>query len=313
MRVARRAEAAGFDSVWVSDHLFLDWEKYGGGRAIRGSLECWTTMAGLAAATERIRIGSLTLCNDLRNPALVAKMAATLDLLSGGRLDLGLGAGWYEPEYRAAGIPFLRAGSRIDKLGESLQIIGRMLAGEEVTFEGRFHNVKGALCRPLPAQQPRPPIWVGGKGDRLLSVVARWADGWNLSWLGSIDTYKDRLGELRRACDAAGRDPDTVKRSVGAYVLAGRDEGELQHRFDRLAARTPSGVLPSGTNGAGVSWEVFRERGFAGTVGEITDRVGELADLGVEELIVSAGALPFQVADEDDVDLLGRELGAALR
>src|SRR5215210_9125982 len=120
---ALAAEASGFHSVWVSDHLFLDWSKYGGPDEPQGSLECWTTMAGLAAATSKVRIGSMALCNDFRNPALLAKMIATLDLLSGGRLDVALGAGWYEPEYRAAGIEFDRPSVRIERLGESLQIV----------------------------------------------------------------------------------------------------------------------------------------------------------------------------------------------
>jgi alkanesulfonate monooxygenase SsuD/methylene tetrahydromethanopterin reductase-like flavin-dependent oxidoreductase (luciferase family) len=163
-RVAATAEDSGWDSVWVSDHLFLDWSKYGGSSEPRGSLECWMTLSGLAAATSRVRLGSLTLCNDLRNPALVAKMAATLDVISGGRLDLGLGAGWYEPEYAAAGIEFSPAGTRIARLGEAVEIVGRLLEGEELTYPGRHYSIRGAICRPGPLQTPRPPVWVGGQG-----------------------------------------------------------------------------------------------------------------------------------------------------
>src|SRR5918995_1769247 len=131
-RVALLAEETGYDSVWVSDHLFIDWGKYGGPSDPQGSLECWVTMSALAARTQRVRIGSLTLCNDFRNPALLAKMASTLQLLSGNRLELGLGAGWYEPEFAAAGITFDRPGRRIDRLGESLEIVRRLLDGEEL-------------------------------------------------------------------------------------------------------------------------------------------------------------------------------------
>ncbi|HYP23423.1 MAG TPA: LLM class flavin-dependent oxidoreductase, partial [Actinomycetota bacterium] len=185
---ALAADRSGFSSVWVSDHLFLDWGKYGGPATRQGSLECWTTMTALAAATSKVRVGSLTLCNDLRSPALVAKMAASLDLLSGGRLDVGLGAGWYEPEYRAAGIDFDSAGTRIRRLGEAVEIVGRLLAGEELTFDGRHYQVQEAICLPRPAQSPRPPVWVGGKGDLLLRTAARVADGWNFSWIGSFET-----------------------------------------------------------------------------------------------------------------------------
>ncbi|CAN5721879.1 LLM class flavin-dependent oxidoreductase [soil metagenome] len=311
--VALRAEACGFDSVWVSDHLFLDWGKYGGPATPQGALECWTTLTAIAAVTERVRVGSLTLCNDLRNPALVAKMAASLDLLSGGRLDLGMGAGWYEPEYRSAGIAFDRPGRRIERLGEAAEVVTRLLAGEELTFEGAHYSIRGAVCRPSPVQRPRPPVWLGGKGDRLLRTAARVADGWNFSWLGSFDTYRDRVRSAERSCEGIGRDPATLRRSAGVYVLAGRDDADARRRFERLAERTPSGVLRAITGGRGVSWEEFREDHVAGSTGEVIDRLGELADLGVEEAIVSLGALPFQTADEDDVELVGTDVAPALR
>jgi probable F420-dependent oxidoreductase len=310
---ARAAERTGFSSVWVSDHLFLDWGKYGGPSTPQGSLECWTTLTALAAATSTVRVGSLTLCNDLRSPALLAKMAASLDLLSGGRLDVGLGAGWYEPEYRAAGIEFSPAGTRIRRLGEAVEIVGRLLAGEELTFDGDHYQVQEAICLPRPAQQPRPPIWVGGKGDLLLRTAARAADGWNFSWIGSFETYAERAAVADRACEEQGRDPATLLRSVGAYVLAGRDDADLKARFERLVERTPAGVFPDSNEGSALSWEQFRRDHVTGTVGEVTDRLGRLADLGVREVVVTAGALPFQVADPEDVELLGTEVAAALK
>ena len=312
-RVAQTAERCGYSSVWVSDHLFFDWSKYGGSSERRGTLECWTTLSALAASTEHVRVGSLTLCNDLRNPALVAKMAATLDLLSGGRLDVGLGAGWYEPEYRAAGIAFDRPGVRVRRLAEAAEIVARMLAGEELTFDGRHYTIRGALCRPRPVQQPRPPVWLGGKGDRLLAAAAAAADGWNFSWLGSFETYRERAEAATRACERAGRDPASLRRSVGTYVLAGRDERDARRRFERLMARTPAGVFGGGNTAAGVSWERFRSDRVAGSTGEVIDRLGRLGALGVEEVVVGLGTLPFQVADEEDVELVGEEIGPALR
>jgi probable F420-dependent oxidoreductase len=310
--VAQTAEASGFDSVWVSDHLFLDWSKYGGSDEPQGSLECWTTMAGLAAATERVRIGSLALCNDFRNPALLAKMIATLDQLSGGRVDVGLGAGWYEAEYRAAGIDFYRPGVRIERLGESLQIIARLLEGEELIFKGEHYLIDGAICRPGPVQSPRPPLWVGGKGDKLLATAAAHADGWNFSWIGSIETYKERAKVADEACEKAGRDPKSLRRSVGAYVMAGTDEADLKARFENLIAHTPDGVLRVSSGGPAVSWDEFRAGRIAGTVSEVVDQIGSLAELGVEEVIVGLGALPFQIADEEDVSFIGEEIIARL-
>ena len=309
-RSAQTAEASGFHSVWVSDHFFLDWSKYGGRSDARGSFECWTTLSALAGVTERVRLGSLTLCNDFRNPALFAKMAATLDLLSGGRVDIGLGAGWYEPEYEAAGIAFDRPGIRIERLGEAVEIISRLLEGEVLTYDGRHYKTSDALCRPGPRQEPRPPIWIGGKGDKLLDTVARTADGWNWSWMGSLDTYKDRLTAATKACEHNDRDPVTLRRSVGVYLLAGTDEADAKRRFDRLMDRTPSGVLRGANEGAAVSWDDFRRDRVAGTVDEVIDRIGALAALGVEEVIVSLGALPFQVADLEDIEFVGTEIAA---
>jgi probable F420-dependent oxidoreductase len=311
-QVARTAESSGWDSVWVSDHLFLDWGKYGGPGDPQGTLECWTTLAGVAAVTERVRIGSLALCNDLRNPALVAKMAATLDAFSGGRLDLGMGAGWYEPEYRAAGITFEGARTRIERLEEAAEIVRRLLSGEELTFKGRHYSVDGAVCRPGPSQQ-RLPIWIGGKGDRLLETAAHRADGWNFSWLGSVDTYRGRLAAARRACERAGRDWATLRRSVGAYVLAGGNDSDARARYERLVAVTPEGVLSPPDGGRGVSWDEFRRDHLAGSVGEVVEGMGELVDLGVEEVVVSLGTLPFQVVDLETVELVGAEVAPALR
>jgi len=308
---ALTAERSGFHSVWVSDHLFLDWGKYGGREDARGSFECWTTLSALAAVTERVRLGSLTLCNDFRNPALLAKMAATLDQLSNGRLDLGLGAGWYEPEYAAAGLDFDKPATRIKRLRESAEIIGRLLEGEVLDYEGTYYRTDGAICRPGPVQGPRPPIWIGGKGDFLLDAVAKVADGWNWSWLGSLDTYKDRRAAAERACERNERDFSTLRRSVGIYLLTGTDDADVKRRFERLARNTPSGVLQGSNDGGAVSWDDFRRDRVAGTVNEVTDRLGELADLGVEEVIVSLGALPFQVSDLEDIELVGAEIAAS--
>ncbi|MBA2366858.1 MAG: LLM class flavin-dependent oxidoreductase [Actinobacteria bacterium] len=311
-RCAEVAERSGLDSVWVSDHLFLDYSKYGGSIEVRGALECWTTMSALAACTQRIRIGSLTLCNDLRNPAVVAKMAATLHLLSQGRCELGLGAGWYEPDYRATGIEMSRPGVRIDRLAEAAEIIKRLLHGEELFFKGDHYVVEGALCRPAP-RDGGPRLWIGGKGDRLLDAAARTADGWNFSWLGSQETYAKRAEVADEACLRHGRAPEDLARSVGAYVLVGRDEKDALKRFERLAERTPAGILSGDSSRGAVSWDEFRRTRIAGGVPEVTDRLGALRELGVQEVVVGLGAVPFQVSDEEDIELIGTEIIPALR
>ena len=143
----------------------------------------------------------------------------------------------------------------------------------------------------------------------MIRTAVRVADGWNFSWIGSTETYFERVDYALAACDAAGRDPATLKRSVGAYVLVGRDDRDLQRRYDRLVSRTPKGVF---TGSPGVSWKEFRERGIAGTVSEVVDTLGALRDNGVEDVVVTLGALPFQLADEEDIELLGTEVAPAL-
>jgi probable F420-dependent oxidoreductase len=311
-RVARLAETTGFDSVWVSDHLFLDWSKYGGPDEPQGTPECLMTISALAAVTERVRIGSLALCNDFRNPALLAKMIATLDRLSDGRMDVGMGAGWYEPEYAAAGIEFSPPGDRIRKLGESLQIVTRLLEGEIVDFDGDHYHLKGALCRPIPSQEPRPAVWVGGKGDFLLRTAVRYADGWNYSWIGDFDTYRERAEKATLICEEEGRDPATFRRSAGIYLLAGDDEADLKRRFERLAKRTPPGILKAPNSETGVSWDEFRKGNLVGTPDEVAQKLGSLAELGVEEVIFSLGSIPFQLGDEEDVAYVGERIIPAL-
>jgi probable F420-dependent oxidoreductase len=311
-RVARLAESSGFDSVWVSDHLFLDWSKYGGPDEPQGTPECLMTIGALSAVTERVRIGSLALCNDFRNPALLAKMIATLDRLSDGRLDVGMGAGWYEPEYAAAGIEFLPPGDRIRKLGESLRIMTHLLEGEVVDFDGDHYHLKGALCRPTPKQEPRPALWVGGKGDFLLRTAIRYADGWNYSWLGDFNTYRERSERASLICAEEGRDPATFRRSVGIYLLAGDDETDTRRRFERLASRTPPGILQAPNSETGVSWEEFRKGNLVGTPDEIAQKLEALAELGVEEVIFTLGCIPFQLGDEEDVSYVGERIISSL-
>ena len=243
-RVAARAEDLGFDSIWLCDHfLTLAPDAYvqdagiggpadGGPRepAVRSMplLECWTALSALARDSRRLRLGTSVLCHSYRSPAVLAKMAATLDVISEGRLDLGLGAGWFEREYRAYGIPFPRIGERIDQLAEGVEIIRRMWTEAHPRFQGRYYTIDDAVCDPRPLQRPHPPIWIGGEGDRVHRLAARAADGVNVRWWGPT-RIADRAPYLDAACREAGRDPATLARSVTALLIA--DERE-----DRAAA-----------------------------------------------------------------------------
>jgi alkanesulfonate monooxygenase SsuD/methylene tetrahydromethanopterin reductase-like flavin-dependent oxidoreductase (luciferase family) len=206
-----RAEALGLQSVWVCDHLISGPP----GRPAEGIHEGWTILSALAASTSRLELGQLVMCASFRNPALLAKMAATADAVSGGRLILGLGAGWYDPEYEAFGYP---TDHRVGRFEEALRIIGPLLRGESVTFTGRYHQVRDAMLLPPP---DRPiPILVAAEGPRMLRLTARYADAWNTAWFGHPDDrLRQRLADLETALDAEGRDPATLRRTVGMHVL----------------------------------------------------------------------------------------------
>lgn len=224
--VAVAAERLGFDSVWVSDHLVFDLAKYGGSDELIGCLEPLTTLSVLAAETERVRLGTMVLCNEFRPPALVAKMASTIHLASGGRLELGLGAGWYEREFELFGIPFPRAGVRLERLAESAEVIRALFTGERVSYEGRHYRLDDAVLAPAPAEPPA--IWIGGKGDRAVALAGRVGDGWNASWFSDPDAYAERAAHLGDA---------RMKRSIGQYV-----SGSAEEIVDRLAAFAALGV-----------------------------------------------------------------------
>ena len=221
--LAATAEREGLDSVWGADHLvFRDDDDDGGGW--RGIHESWTVLTAVAAITERVEIGPLVLALPFRNPALTAKMAAQLDEVSGGRLILGLGCGWHEPEFDAFGYPF---DHRVGRFEEGLEILVPLLRGERVTFEGRWHQVRDAQLLPKPIR-PDLPVLIAGKQPRMLSLVARHADQWNAAWYGDpadADVLRTRLETLRTALAEAGRDPATLELTAGIFVAGDADDG----------------------------------------------------------------------------------------
>jgi alkanesulfonate monooxygenase SsuD/methylene tetrahydromethanopterin reductase-like flavin-dependent oxidoreductase (luciferase family) len=286
----------------MSDHLFLDVEKYGGPPEREACLDPIVALAALAGEVTRVRLGTLVLCEAFRPAAVLAKALAGLDVVCRGRLDVGIGAGWYEPEYAAIGMDMPRPGVRLDRLREAIGVLRGLLGGGPCTYDGRYHRAAGAINEPAAVQQPSPPIVVGGKGDRLLSLVAEAADGWNTCWAWTPAAYQERLEVLERACDGVGRDPDSVTRSLGLYTLAGEDERDLERRFERLQAVSPPGVLDR------VSLEQWREGRLVGTVDELREQADAWAGLGVETLIVGLGAVPFAVTALDDLELVAHAL-----
>jgi len=222
---ARACEESGFHSLWLADHL---WAR---GLPDVDHLEIWTALSALAMGTGRLRLGSLVLCNSYRNPALVAKMAASLDQVSGGRLELGVGAGWMEEEYRGYGYNFPSIKVRIEQLDEALDVMRRLFTEPRATFQGKYYALDDAPNNPKPVQRPHPPITIGGSGERLLlRVVARHADRWNCPMNAGAD-LAHKLSILRSHCAEIGRDPATIAVSEQVLVVLGKDDADFAQRW----------------------------------------------------------------------------------
>lgn len=259
LAVARHASATGWDGVWIADHFMGS----GGAGAPPDTptLEAGSLVAALAASVPRVRIGSLVYGNTYRHPALVAKMAATVDQISGGRFTLGLGTGWQQNEHEQYGIELPPVGERIDRFAEALQVVRSLLREPTTTFSGRHYRLTGALCEPKPAQDELP-ILVGASGERrMLGVVARYADQWNC-W-GLPDVVAHKSGVIDRHCEEIGRDPAEIKRSAQALVFVTPDAATA----DSLVERVPRAA-------------------FGGPPDRLADVVGAYAEAGLDELIV---------------------------
>jgi probable F420-dependent oxidoreductase len=217
---AEHAEAVGLDSVWVCDHFFSSFP----GQPFEGIHESWTILSALAATTTRVELGTLVMCTGYRNPALLAKMAATLDAVSGGRLILGVGAGWHDSEYDAFGYS---TDNRVAKFEEAIQIVAPLLRGETVTFAGDYCRADNAVLLPPPSR--RIPILVGAKGTRMLNLTARHGDAWNTAWFAQPDDeLRRRIDVLEAALDAEGRDRTALRRTVGMHIESALDTPQDQ-------------------------------------------------------------------------------------
>jgi probable F420-dependent oxidoreductase len=249
--VAQQAEADGFDSIWLADHLFYR----DPGAPTRGIWECWTMLAALAEATRRMEIGTLVLCNSFRHPAILAKMAITLDEVSHGRLILGIGAGWNEPEYQAFGLPF---DHRVDRFEEAIQILKPLLTDGQVDFAGQYYQARNCEIVPRGPRAAGPPLLSGGEGPRMLRLTARYADLWNTGYMGQPDTMAEPLARIADACREVGRDPATL----GITALIGL-------WFPELQAKQPS----------------FLDTPLTGTAPEIAAAMRGYAELGVQHIM----------------------------
>ena len=251
-----------YDSIWVDDHLH-PWATFVDNTA--DVLECWTTLSYIAGATRRSYIAPFVLCQSYRNPALLAKMGATLQALSRGRFIMAIGAGWKEDEYKAYGYDFPKPSIRMEQLEEALEIIRRMWREEAPTFHGRWYRIDRAYCFPKP--DPQPPIMVGVGGRMGLKIAAKYADWWN--WTG-IEGYREKLSLLKEYCRSIGRDFREIKPTLGVFVAI----GESREEAERIAEKSPfTTYFP-------------RHKYFIGDPDEIAERFREQIEIGVEHFIV---------------------------
>ena len=251
--VAQQAETDGFDSIWLPDHFLYRYPD----QPTRGIWECWTILAALAEATHRLELGTLVTCNSFRNPAVLAKMTTTLDEVSHGRLILGVGAGWNEPEYQAFGLPF---DHRVGRFEEALQILKPLLHEGHVDFAGQYYQARNCDIVPRGPRSEGPPLMVGCErgSPRMLKLTAQYADLWNTGYMGKPETMAEPLTKIGEACLAVGRDPATL----GITALIGL-------WFPDLQANKPS----------------FFDNPLIGTVEEITSAMRGYAELGVEHIM----------------------------
>ena len=268
-RCAAEAEDAGYDSIWVYDHLHTTPTP-----EIEATFECWSSMAALARDTSTVRLGQLVTCNNYRPPALLAKMTSCIDVMSHGRLIVGMGAGWYQNEYEAYGYPFSDTPERLRMLGEAVQVLKAMWTQERGEFEGRYYHIRGAINEPKPVQKPHPPLWIGGGGERVtLKLVARYGDACNFG--GDPETVRHKLEVLRGHCEAVGTDYDRIVKSSEVHAILG-DEAEVARVVRDTARRS------------GQEADAVRSQfgAFVGPPQKIAETIQGMVDVGIEYLVV---------------------------
>lgn len=268
--LATKAENLGFDSFWVMDHFH---QISGVGKQEDPMLEGWTTISTLAGITSKIRLGTLVTGIIYRHPSVLAKMGATLDVLSKGRLFMGMGAAWNQEESLAYGIPFYSNKERLLRLEEAIQIIRKMWAEEEpaATFNGKYYQINNAYCNPKPIQKPSPPIMVGGSGERhTLKIVAKYADACNL--YGSAETVKRKLSILNEHCKSVGRDYDSILKTKLGFIIIDNDKEMVEKRIRQISKAIPE--------------DQVREFTIYGTPEDVLEQIKLLEEVGIQYLIV---------------------------
>ncbi|GAB7191244.1 LLM class F420-dependent oxidoreductase [Kineococcus sp. NUM-3379] len=295
LRLAVAAEDAGYDAFFRSDHYLVMGESTGPEAGLPGPTDAWTTLAGLARDTTRLRLGTLVTSATFRHPGVLAIQVAQVDQMSGGRVELGLGAGWYEAEHTAYGIPFPPTKERFDRFEEQLAVVTGLLgtpAGETFSFTGEHHRVQDSPALPKPVQR-RVPVIIGGMGKRRTpELAARYATEFNVPFQ-PLEGVRTQFGRVREACAAAGRDADELTWSAALVLCCGRDEAEVARRARAIGREVGE----------------LRENGLAGTPDEVVDKIGAYAEAGVTRFYLQV----LDIADLDHVELVAAEVAPQLR
>ena len=287
--LARACEEHGLEGLFRSDHYQSVFDVSG-----RGSLDAWATLAGLAAVTERIRLGTMVSPATFRRPSVLSRMVATVDHISGGRVELGLGAGWNQAEHDAHGFPFPGLDERMELLEEQLEIVHRQWREEEFSFQGRHYRLERCRAEPKPLQRPRPPVLMGGgAGPRVARLAARWADEYNTPF-ASVEQCRERRASIVQACEREGRQP--IPFSLMAACCVGRDESEALERSRRRLERSGRDDDPAVL--------LQQDNVLVGTVDHVVARLREYAEAGVERVFL-------QHLDHTDLEMV-RLIGQAI-
>jgi F420-dependent oxidoreductase-like protein len=299
--LAHRADAGPWESVWVYDHFHTTPSP-----SQEATHEAWTLIAALAAATHRVRLGQMCTCMSYRNPAYLAKVAATCDVISGGRIEMGIGGGWYEHEWRAYGYGFPGVGARLGRLREGVDIMKQAWTTGTATLHGAHYDVDGAIVRPLPLQPGGIPIWVAGGGEKVtLRIAAEFADYTNFD--GTLDAFRHKSEVLAGHCRDTGRDFDSITRSANYNVAIGATEAEVADRLARLADRLRPHI---GNDAVEKQLEGFRGKSAVGTPEQIVERLTDLRRAGLGYGIFY---FPEAAYDTSGIELFEREVLPALQ